>query len=151
MNRKTIVFRLFGIILLLGFAVFPVQSKEKTATGKGTGTGNEAAPSPVLGSSIYGEWKEYWGIPGLTDVTYHDRYRITPTADGGVDVEIISRDQPVYDENFDGRKLTFTQRSDSYILHYSFVLSQDGWLVGTVETPEKTEIVKWEKTAELDE
>ncbi len=94
-----------------------------------------------------GEWKEYWGTPGETDVTYHDQYRVTVAADGGVKVVIINRDQKIFEERLTGSLLTFKQRTDAFVVEYSLALNPDGsWLIGTATTPVKTYGVKWERT-----
>ncbi len=105
-------------------------------------SGYQSASTP----SIFGEWKEYWGIPGQTDVTYHDEYRISRTAAGGVKVEILSRAQLVENEQFSQGALTFVHHTDSFSVKYALRLQPDGqWLSGTATTPVKTYPVKWER------
>ena len=108
---------------------------------KNTGVPKQASLSGVT------EWKEHWGAPGKTDVTYHDAYRVTQTGEGKVKVEILNRNQRTFDERLEGRSLTFTQHTDTFVVKYSLALESDGqWLVGTARTPNEVVEVKWEKT-----
>ncbi len=95
--------------------------------------------------TLAGEWKEYWGTPGETDVNYNDRYRISIAADGTVTVAILEKDQRIENARIEGNRLTF-QQFTSFKLDYDLRLQPDGkWLVGTVTTPEKVVNVKWER------
>jgi len=97
--------------------------------------------------TVITEWKEYWGTPGETNVTYHDQYRITQTSGGNVKVEILNRNQKTSNERLEGNVLTFTQHTDTFVVQYSLTLQPDGkWMVGTATTPKKVVNVKWEKT-----
>ena len=96
--------------------------------------------------TVAGVWSENWGTPGKTDVTYHDRYQVTQTMDGAVKVQILNRNQRIFDERFDGTVLTFKQRTDAFIVHYSLTLQQDGMsMVGTAVTPKKGYKIVWER------
>lgn len=106
-----------------------------------------AADARSAGATVVGEWKEHWGTPGQTDVTYHDQYRVTRASDDKVTVEILNRKQTIEDEQLKQRTLTFTQHTDTYVVKYSLTLQQDGkWMNGTATTPEKVVNVKWERT-----
>lgn len=114
-------------------------------------TAQPAATEPAKGQSevskpVITEWKEYWGTPGETNVTYHDQYRITQTSGGTVKVEILNRNQKTSNERLEGNVFTFTQHTDAYVVQYSLTLQQDGkWMVGTATTPKKVVNVKWER------
>ncbi len=117
-------------------------------------TACSSSKPPPSKPSIVGEWKEYWGNP---DISYHDRYRITLTADGvdvttrndpdieapsgdlaGLDVASAYSSANIRDARFDGRRLTLIQRT-SFDVHYDLVLQPDGQeLVGSVTTPDET-------------
>jgi len=116
----------------------------ETPATTGQRSGDEASG---LHASVCGEWKEHWGTPGQTDVTYNDGYRITRTTDGKVKVVITTRNQAIWDERLDQDLLTFTQRTDAYVVKYSLRLQSDGeWMLGTATTPYKVVSVKWERT-----
>ena len=105
----------------------------------------EEVSKPAI--TVIGEWKEYWGTTGQTDVTYHDPYRVSRTSGGDVKVQILGRDQKIFNERLEGTVLTFTQKTDTFIVQYSLTLQQDGgWMIGTATTPEQVVKVKWEKT-----
>lgn len=132
-NHNAIWTLLAGLLLLAGCATAPRAPVQ------------EQASKPTI--TVLGEWKEYWGTPGQTDVTYHDLYRVTQTVTGNVKVQILNRNQKTYDEQLDGTMLTFTQHTDTYVVRYSLTLQRDGrWMVGTATTPKKVVSVKWEKT-----
>src|SRR4051794_38199363 len=42
---------------------------------------NVTAPPAASDTGVIGTWREFWGIPGETDVTYHDEYEVG--RDGG--------------------------------------------------------------------
>jgi hypothetical protein len=95
---------------------------------------------------IAGAWKEYWGIPGETDVTYHDEYRIALRKDGVVMVEILNRDHRIERVAYQNGRLTFVLQT-TFAVEYDLALDpDDGWLKGTATTPEKTVPIKWERT-----
>jgi len=97
--------------------------------------------------SVVGEWKEYWGTPGQTDVTYHDQYRVSQADDTTIKVTILNRNQLITEERLEKNTLTFTQRTDAYIVRYSLTLQPDNkWMVGTATTPKQVVDVKWERT-----
>lgn len=97
-------------------------------------------------TAITGDWKEYWGTPGKTDVTYHDRYRISRTSSSAYEVKILNRKQRIYGEHYDGRTLRFSQRTNAFVVKYSLSLRKDGrWLIGTATTPKKTVDIKWQR------
>lgn len=110
-------------------------------------TAQQPAAEPLrINDSIVGEWKEYWGIPGETDVTYNDQYGIVRTPDGKLKVSILNRNQSIWDERMDGGILTFKQRTDAFIVAYELKLQSDGkWLIGTATTPYKTVPIRWER------
>ncbi|MGA9115712.1 MAG: hypothetical protein WB626_02945 [Bacteroidota bacterium] len=111
------------------------------ATGDVEGRGTTLRSS----ATVAGEWKEHWGTPGQTDVTYNDRYRVT-LAGSTVDVRILEKDQRIFDERLEGNVLMFSQRTDAWVVRYELTLQPDGrWLSGTATTPEKIVPVKWER------
>jgi hypothetical protein len=94
---------------------------------------------------IWGEWKEYWGTPGETDVKYNDVYRVIPADGGRVKVQILNKQHPIFDERLEDGVLRFTQKT-SFEIQYALKLQPDGkWLAGTVTTPKKSFDVKWER------
>ena len=94
---------------------------------------------------FWGEWKEYFGTPGQTDVKYNDVYRVTPDDDGRVKVQILKKRQPIFDERLEDGVLRFTQKT-TFEISYVLRLQPDGkWLLGTVTTPDKTFDVRWER------
>jgi len=108
----------------------------------------EGAPPPPQKSlpfcPIIGDWSEQWGTPGETDVTYHDQYRITQTADGGVNVQILHKNQSIFNVRFENNLLTFSQKTDAFVVKYALTLHQSyNLLSGTATTPKKAYDIKW--------
>jgi len=137
--RKPARLLLCGVVAAMAFACSECCVPE--ASG-GTKRGPEASAT----ASAVGEWKEHWGTPGQTDVTYHDRYKVTRTTGSKLKVAIVSRKQRIWEERFVDGLLTFTQHTDTYVVKYSLKLRPDGkWLVGTATTPKKVVPVKWER------
>ena len=135
---------------LIGTATTPVKTYpikwERTQEEVEVAPPPAPASVPASAASIFGEWKEYWGIPGQTDVTYHDEYRISRGVDGKVKIQILSRNQAVENERLEQNQLTFVHHTDSYAVKYALTLQPDGqWLVGTATTPVKSYPIKWEK------
>ncbi|MFO0868184.1 MAG: hypothetical protein U0935_04490 [Pirellulales bacterium] len=101
----------------------------------------------VSPTSFVGQWREHWGIPGETDVTYHDQYRVSQDESGAIQVIILDRKQTIKDVRVDRDTLTFTQHTDRYVVKYSLTIRPDHkWLIGTATTPKKVVPVKWERT-----
>lgn len=135
---------------LVGTVVTPkkvVNVKWKRTTPLGLSeTRTSKRVSNVNIDSFLGDWREHWGTPGKTDVTYHDQYRISRVDSGTVKVTILNRDQVIRDERIENNTLKFTQRTDVYTIRYSLKRQPDGkWLVGTVTTPKKVVKVKWKR------
>lgn len=97
--------------------------------------------------SLLGEWREHWGTPGPTDVTYYDQYTVSRADDKTIKVTILNRKQLITNERFEKNILTFTQYTDAYVVKYSLTLQPDNkWMIGTATTPKKVVDVKWERT-----
>ena len=93
------------------------------------------------GASVFWEWKEHWGTPGQTNVTYHDQYRVTRTSDNRVKVEILNRRQKTENEQLKQNLLIFTQHTDTYVVKYSLTLQQDGkWMSEPLQLPRRSSI-----------
>ncbi len=124
------------------------QPTMNSASEAGAATqGNSGVPTPDSALTVLGEWREHWGTPGQTTVTYHDLYRVYQASDGSIKVQIINRNQKISSENLNGSLLAFTQQTDAYTVRYLLNLQQDGkWLAGTATTPNGTYNVKWERT-----
>lgn len=87
------------------------------------------------------------GTPGQTDVTYHDQYKISQDGNGTIKVTILNRDQLIKDERVEKGTLTFTQRTDAYVVKYALTIQPDNtWLIGKAATPKEVFPVKWERT-----
>jgi len=102
--------------------------------------------APPAASGLAGIWREYWGIEGQTDVTYHDEYRIW-FEDGRPHLEPLSQAHPddILSVDLDGEWLDFRLRT-SFEIHYRLQLSSDGQtLTGTAQTPSLRETVRWER------
>lgn len=111
----------------------------------GTSASSGSASSGKTYSGITGVWKEYWGTPGKTDVTYNDRYRITKTGSGAYEVSIMNRTQRIYGESYNNGVLNFSQQT-SFTVKYALVLDSTGqWLVGTATTPKKSYNIRWQR------
>ena len=85
-------------------------------------------------------------LPGETDVTYHDEYRVT--LDGGqAVVTAISEDHadPITAVAVDGDQLDFVTHT-SFDIHYHLKLDTTGaGMDGTATTPDKVVPIHWER------
>ena len=115
-SHNTVWTLLLGVLLLADCTTAPSTPVQ------------EYVSKPAI--TVLGEWKEHWGTTGQTDVTYHDMYRVAQTSGGNLKVQILSRNQKIYDEQLDGTMITFTQNTDRYVVKYALTLQQDGkWMV----------------------
>jgi hypothetical protein len=108
---------------------------------------NTAQAEPAAPATIAGEWKEYWGIEGQTDVDYHDVYRVELADDGSVRVWLVGahKEQEIVDEAYVDGTLTF-MLTTSFQVHYALRLEPDGdWLTGSATTPKQTVPIRWER------
>ncbi|MFA4944984.1 MAG: hypothetical protein WC789_09825 [Lentisphaeria bacterium] len=139
-NHNTIYALMMGLLLLFAGCATPPRTPVQEQVSKPAITVQQVSKPAI---TVLGEWKEYWGTP---DVTYNDLYRVTQTSGGNVKVQILNRNQKIYDEQLEGMILTFTQHTDTFVVRYSLTLQQDGrWMVGTARTPKQVVNVKWEK------
>jgi hypothetical protein len=152
--------RWFACFLVVGLTCsfcFSAEATDKNAQGaadaSSLGNAQGAADASSLGNaqgavaaSFRGKWKEYWGTPGQTDVTYHDLYRVDQSDDMKIKVTVLSRKQWIHDESIDQSTLTFTQHTDYYMVKYSLTMQPGNqWMIGTATTPKKIFPVKWER------
>ncbi len=116
--------------------------------------GNEAAtgpalirdPEPVAEEQLLGEWKEHWGIPGDTDVTYNDRYRISRGENNRIVVAITTREQRIFDVSVRHGVLHFTQRTDAFEVRYRLILpGKERWMIGSATTPKGSYPIIWSR------
>jgi len=97
--------------------------------------------------NLFGNWREHWGIPGHTDVTYNDRYRVSRGSGGQVQVEITSRDQRIWDIEVRDGILSFKQRTDTLTVQYRLHLpGKERWMIGSATTPRGSYPIIWAKT-----
>jgi hypothetical protein len=95
--------------------------------------------------TIAGEWKEHWGTPGQTDVTYHDEFRVELRKDGQVSVKILNREQAIDQVTYKGGRLKFVLHT-TFAIEYDLALdAEDGWIKGSATTPEDAYPIKWER------
>jgi|JI10StandDraft_1071094.scaffolds.fasta_scaffold24069_2 hypothetical protein len=106
----------------------------------------KAAVAPHAPPTLAGDWREFWGVPGETDVTYHDEYRVA--LDGGqAVVTAISEDHadPITAVAVDGNQLDFVTHT-SFDIHYHLKLDATGaGMDGTATTPDKVVPIHWER------
>lgn len=103
-------------------------------------------PEPVTEEQLLGEWREHWGIPGDTDVTYNDRYRISRGENNRVVVAITSREQRIFDVSVRNGVLHFTQRTDAFEVRYRLILpGKEGWMIGSATTPKGSYPIIWSR------
>lgn len=95
-------------------------------------------------ATLLGEWREHWGIPGDTDVTYNDRYRISRGEGNKIIVAITSRDQRIFDVSVRNGVLRFTQRTDAFEVRYRLILpGKEKWMIGSATTPDGAYPIIW--------
>ena len=96
-------------------------------------------------TTVAGEWKEYWGTTGQTDVTYNDHYRVSIDTDGGGVVERVGKETTIDAVELKTNGITFTQHT-AFPVKYALSLQSDNkWLVGTATTPKKVVNIRWER------
>lgn len=114
-----------------------------------TGPASIHASGSVSEDQLLGEWREHWGIPGDTDVTYNDRYRISRANGEQLSVAIISRQQRIFDVSVQNGVLHFTQRTDTFEVRYRLILpGQERWMIGSATTPKGSYPIIWAKVRE---
>ena len=109
------------------------------------------APSPA-DARMAGLWREFWGIPGETDVTYNDEYLIK-LEDRRILVIPQSSDHQdtIVSVSIDGDDLDLVLHTTFHV-HYRLCLDPDGrTLRGTAETPSKTFPIRWERIQASDD
>lgn len=130
---------LVSVLVLAGAAC----AGSKAGPGVGNQPGQRAG---VTAADVVGNWREHWGIPGQTDVTYHDEYRIS--SDGGaLSVRPSGEGQQ---ENIEAARLErdtlHVVIRTSFEVRYELRLQPDGnTLLGTATTPDKTVPIRWER------
>lgn len=109
-------------------------------------SGRPADNTPVVEASPLGLWREQWGIPGETDVDYHDEYEV------GMDngrAYVIPRSQEHPDEiqsvRIEGDTLDLVIHT-SFDIHYVLRLDPGGAsMSGTATTPDKVVPIRWDR------
>jgi hypothetical protein len=100
-----------------------------------------AAPATVVGS-----WREFWGTPGETDVTYHDEYKVD--YEGGKPFVVpINQDHAdkINSVTINGDDLDLVIET-AFEVHYQLHLDPGGaTMSGTATTPDKTVPIRWER------
>jgi hypothetical protein len=133
--------------LLPLLALFLLQCKTAPTAPPAQVPANTAQPEAESGPTIEGDWKEYWGVAGQTDVTYHDEYRVDVDPDGAVSVSLVGahEEQEIVDEAYVDGALTFTLTT-SFQVRYRLELEPGGgWLAGSATTPKETVPIRWER------
>ena len=105
------------------------------------------SPAPAPGDGrMAGLWREFWGIPGETDVTYNDEYLIQVDGRRVLVVPQSSDHQDtIVSVSIDGDDLDLVLRT-SFEVHYRLRLDPDGnTLRGNAETPSKSFPIRWER------
>lgn len=108
---------------------------------KGAAPGGRAP----TGKTMTGKWQEYWGVPGKSDVNYHDIYDVTLDGD---DVEVKAEDHkyPISKVSLADGVLRFSLTT-SFRVDYALRLSPGGkFMVGIATTPEDEYPIIWERT-----
>lgn len=127
--------------LLLFLLLFPVLLP---------GCAGTAGPSLITDTAstdetmLLGEWREHWGIPGDTDVTYNDRYRVSRGENSRLVVAIVNREQRIFDVGVRNGVLHFTQRTDAFEVRYRLILpGKEKWMIGSATTPKGSYPIIW--------
>jgi hypothetical protein len=108
-------------------------------------------PSPATATvaarpTVLGKWREYWGTPGETDVTYHDEYEVGDK-DGQPYVVPLAQDHPdvINTVTIKGDDLDLVIQT-AFEVHYQLHLDAGGaTMSGTATTPDKTVPIRWER------
>ncbi len=120
--------------------------------GLGGGCPSHTAPGPsapaAVQKSVVGNWREFWGVDGDTDVTYHDEYQVGLNGDHGF-VLPMNQEHPdqINTVTIDGDSLDLVIHT-SFDVHYQLHLDAGGdSLSGTATTPDKVIPIRWERIA----
>lgn len=102
----------------------------------------EVVTAPV---SIMGNWSEQWGIPGESDVEYHDQF-VIERREGRTDVRILNRDQRIEAVVLRGLHLSFVLHTDTLAVRYEldFQRRRDAW-VGEAENDNGRFAITWSR------
>ena len=105
-------------------------------------------PAPLVAEqqSVVGNWREFWGVEGETDVTYHDEYQVGMN---GAQAFVVPMNQEDPDQintvAIDGDSLDLVIHT-SFDVHYLLHLDAGGaTMSGTATTPDKTVPIRWER------
>jgi hypothetical protein len=109
-----------------------------------------AAPSNTAAdeahATVVGSWREFWGTPGETDVTYHDEYKVE-YQNGQPVVVPLKEDHPdvINAVTIDGDNLDLRIQT-AFEVHYQLHLDPGGaTMSGTATTPDKVVPIRWER------
>jgi hypothetical protein len=109
------------------------------------------APPPAPPPTVVGSWREFWGIPGETDVEYHDEYKVGYEGDKPFVVP-LGQDHPdvINSVTITGDDIDIVIHT-SFDVHYKLHLDPGGaTMSGTATTPDKTVPIRWERLPETD-
>jgi hypothetical protein len=137
--QRGVVAIVVAVLVLFGAAC----AGSKAGPTVGNQPGQRAA---VTAADVVGNWREHWGIPGQTDVTYHDKYRVS--LDGGalsVRPSGEGQQESIEAARLDGDTLHVVIRT-AFEVRYELRLEPDGnTLLGTATTPDKVVPIRWER------
>ncbi|HVV86214.1 MAG TPA: hypothetical protein VHE35_24330 [Kofleriaceae bacterium] len=115
----------------------------------GTGCSRAHTDAPARKSPL-GTWREFWGVPGETDVDYHDEYQVG--ASGGKVFVVpmgASHSDEVKSVSIDGDDFDLVLHT-SFDVHYKLHLDAGGdSMTGTATTPDKTVPIRWERMGNM--
>lgn len=108
-------------------------------------SGSSHAQTANESAAVAGQWKEYWGTPGQTDVDYNDLYRVSIAADGQAKVELVEKDWKITDVELKENGIAFTQHTN-FAVRYTLQLQPDhNGMIGTALTPTRIVNIRWER------
>jgi hypothetical protein len=134
------------LVVLLFTAVALVAGCPGTPGPQQPISGRPADSTPAASTSPLGLWREQWGIPGETDVTYHDEYEVG-SRDG--QLYVLPRNQEEPDEiqsvRIEGDVLDMVIHT-SFDIHYVLRMDPGGAsMSGTATTPDKVVPIRWDR------
>lgn len=96
--------------------------------------------------TVVGSWREFWGVPGKSDVEYHDEYQVGYDGERPFVLPLNKEHADAINSvTIDGDNVDLVIHT-SFDVHYQLHLDRGGAsMTGTATTPDKTVPIRWER------
>jgi hypothetical protein len=114
------------------------------------GAASKPAPPTAPRPTVVGSWREFWGVPGETDVDYHDEYKVAYEGDKPFVVPLNQEHADAINSvTIDGDDFDLVIHT-SFDVHYKLHLDPGGaTMTGTATTPDRTVPIRWERIPDV--